>query len=799
MRVSRGKRLARRGILDEGVKLSGYVDLTRLPLFNKRKRVLFKWFQLVFLVCFVFCTLQFQQGCSEPGTCVNGINSLRIDPKDSTCKSDCDCNNQLYTGHCSGGLCKSWPRASCEVIGLKQQCISPINDCRGVHVCQPEPLKSKFWGDCICDSGESAVERLSEGVTQREKNVPEEHFVDAAIVPEKPNEREPKPPEISESQQERFQEQAFEKGFPEQSEEQSPEKQLPELLPENRPCSNGQKRSCYTGVSSTRGIGVCKDGSQTCTGGAWGACSGEILPAKTDSCGNQKDDNCNGFTDEGCKGWLTSFGGIGAESAGAILHTAKGIFVAGSFAKSYKVNVNKQSKTLSSKGNADIFVKKLNSDGTVAWTLTGGTPFVDGAHCLATDGKGALYVSGTVGGTSFCQNDTECKTATFSGTCDQKISCKYDAKVFQQAVTLGTVTTKQKVTYRKQQGFIARLDAQKGTVSWITLLGTREPGTKNCMVVNKKGTLFVALKFSTPTFGLVATLDSSGKLGPVVTGSQVSLGSTISATSLAYDKTKDVVFFGGPVAGEIRLGSSTVKSSSTQHHEVYIAKLEGTSTTPKVLIQTKSSQGTEVILEGLSFVPGKNQLAVLGGFGTRTDFCQKDADCQYGAKGKCSNGFCDFGKRSLTLDKTISHQGGSALFLARLQLAPSVKALELHSFGSLGNCDGASLASDAAGNLYMYGVYDGEMTFGSVKLPVPQGRLSQLFVGMLTSTGKSWVLVVPVLSTPRGQLIVEEGKTPNIYIIGEYEFASPTAVGNHTLPASRAYDVFAWKIEAPKP
>ena len=60
--------------------------------------------------------------------------------------------------------------------------------------------------------------------------------------------------------------------------------------------------SCYTGPNGTAGVGLCKAGIQTCTGGKWGACTDEVLPvAEVD--GNGLDDNCNGIKDEGfqCK------------------------------------------------------------------------------------------------------------------------------------------------------------------------------------------------------------------------------------------------------------------------------------------------------------------------------------------------------------------------------------------------------------------------------------------------------------------------------------------------------------------
>ena len=72
------------------------------------------------------------------------------------------------------------------------------------------------------------------------------------------------------------------------------------------PCAQGQTIACYTGDPSTRGVGSCRDGVQTCTAGAlapnsatvhimagtdggssdygYGPCVGEVLPSATDSC-----------------------------------------------------------------------------------------------------------------------------------------------------------------------------------------------------------------------------------------------------------------------------------------------------------------------------------------------------------------------------------------------------------------------------------------------------------------------------------------------------------------------------------
>jgi hypothetical protein len=62
-------------------------------------------------------------------------------------------------------------------------------------------------------------------------------------------------------------------------------------------CINGAQRSCYSGQAGTNGVGVCHGGTQTCVGGNWGACVGEVLPS-AETC-DGLDNNCNGQVDDG--------------------------------------------------------------------------------------------------------------------------------------------------------------------------------------------------------------------------------------------------------------------------------------------------------------------------------------------------------------------------------------------------------------------------------------------------------------------------------------------------------------------
>ncbi|WAS96637.1 choice-of-anchor L domain-containing protein [Nannocystis punicea] len=65
-------------------------------------------------------------------------------------------------------------------------------------------------------------------------------------------------------------------------------------------CEPGAQIACYTGPNGTQGVGICKEGMQTCNpqGTGYGPCNGEITPNPTDICSNALDDNCNGQVDE---------------------------------------------------------------------------------------------------------------------------------------------------------------------------------------------------------------------------------------------------------------------------------------------------------------------------------------------------------------------------------------------------------------------------------------------------------------------------------------------------------------------
>jgi hypothetical protein len=95
--------------------------------------------------------------------------------------------------------------------------------------------------------------------------------------------------------------------------------------------------------------------------------------------------------------WVTPLGsdGGGSGTGGVALHPS-GIVVVGGFGGTARFG----KKMLVSRGDADIFVAKLDPRGRVHWATSAGGPAEDYAHSVSVDGGGAIYVGGAVGRTA---------------------------------------------------------------------------------------------------------------------------------------------------------------------------------------------------------------------------------------------------------------------------------------------------------------------------------------------------------------------------------------------------------------
>lgn len=92
-----------------------------------------------------------------------------------------------------------------------------------------------------------------------------------------------------------------------------------------------------------------------------------------------------------CNWWVKSFGGSFADNVTDMKTDKNGnMYICGYFSGT----VNLDNVTLTSAGDKDVFVAKLNSSGAVIWAKQGGGVYADQANAMDIDANGNVYVGG---------------------------------------------------------------------------------------------------------------------------------------------------------------------------------------------------------------------------------------------------------------------------------------------------------------------------------------------------------------------------------------------------------------------
>jgi hypothetical protein len=133
---------------------------------------------------------------------------------------------------------------------------------------------------------------------------------------------------------------------------------------EGCPCAPNSTSACYSADPATKGKGLCKEGSWTCKadGSGYGACMGEVLPAASDDCSNQVDEDCSGtYCTEQI--WAKSYaGGILSDM---VTDAAGNTYVTGFFHLSFGL----PNPPINSVGSQDGYVAKLDATGALIWIV----------------------------------------------------------------------------------------------------------------------------------------------------------------------------------------------------------------------------------------------------------------------------------------------------------------------------------------------------------------------------------------------------------------------------------------------
>jgi len=157
---------------------------------------------------------------------------------------------------------------------------------------------------------------------------------------------------------------------------------------------------CYTGPAGTEGVGACAAGSMECLpdGSGYAACTGEIRPGLED-CQSAADENCNGSGAcvPGDVTWAQRYGDGSIQAGLDIAVDPLGdVVVVGHF----KGTIDLGGGTLTSAGGSDFFVVKLDASGNHLWSKRfGSAGSEDNAASLAVSPAGEVVLFGNLAGT----------------------------------------------------------------------------------------------------------------------------------------------------------------------------------------------------------------------------------------------------------------------------------------------------------------------------------------------------------------------------------------------------------------
>jgi Beta-propeller repeat len=453
------------------------------------------------------------------------------------------------------------------------------------------------------------------------------------------------------------------------------------------------------------------------------------------ACGQRSSVPLNGTIDDGGHrrdqivpptSWAVSAGGNNiANGSGIAVDGSGNSYVIGNFHGTATLG----STTLTSKGQGDIFVAKLNSDGQFLWVVSAGGTSNNFGRSIAVDGSGNSYISGDVMGTA-----TFGSTTLFSKDRDIFVAKLDSSGKFLWAVTAGGQSTDYShsiavdgsgnsyitgdvenpttfgsttLTSKSQRIFVAKLDSG-GAFAWAISAGGATHSTGRSIDVDSSGNSYVAGDFVSPgTFGsttltskshrgFVAKLDSGGKFVWAVSAG----GEFSGIRAIAVDSSGNN-YVTGDFFGTATFGSTTL--TSKKNKDFFVAKLDSGGTFIWAVSAvsaggTYGSYGQSIAVDGLgnSYVTG------------------------------------DF-KSPVTLGSTVlTPKGLGDVFVAKLDSGG--KFVWAVSAGSQYADFGQSVAVTGSGNSYFTGRFMGAATFGSTTL-ISKGY-SDIFVAKLDSNGK---------------------------------------------------------------
>ncbi len=237
--------------------------------------------------------------------------------------------------------------------------------------------------------------------------------------------------------------------------------------------------------------------------------------------------------------WLKRLGGAGEESVDACVpYPGGGWLVAGTFTGTVPFG----GSTLTSAGDRDAFIARLNAEGDVVWAQRAGGTSTDYGRQVAVDAQGNGYLVG-----SFMTS------ATFTGS--------------PSTVTAGGTSP---------DGFVGKYGAN-GAVTWVRSFGGNQYDDVTCAGADEAGNLYIAGTFQqqaafgphtltvlglSGTDAYVTKLDATGSFAWAKRVGEPSGGFSVDSINFVAPGPDGVCFFGGSSYGPVTLDGQTLPAQT---------------------------------------------------------------------------------------------------------------------------------------------------------------------------------------------------------------------------------------------
>ncbi|AGP39868.1 hypothetical protein [Sorangium cellulosum] len=483
-------------------------------------------------------------------------------------------------------------------------------------------------------------------------------------------------------------------------------------------CTPGVATACYAGPRGTEGVGPCAAGVATCNddGTDAGACVGQVLPA-FESC-TGADENCDGRACTGDPVQSVALGGTGAQQGLGVAVAESAVVVVGSASGSTDLGAG-PSDELGSLAEPDAFLVSFSRDvSTREGRFRFGRRFADTvAQGVALAPGGDVVLAGSASG-----------DVNFGGGLREGHG-------------------------RRPDVVVARFDAS-GAHQFSRRFGDNDTQRATAVAVDEAGNAYVTGEFrSTLDFGenshgerfllksqgksdvFLAKLDAAGN---VCWARQFGDAADQAGTGVAVDGHGNIVLV-GRFAGSVDFGGYGNGLSTDAKNDLFIAKLDpsGDHVWSKSANATNSADALGVAVDGAGnvVVTGSFRSSVTVGESVRTSAGDKDILVirldENGVLQWCEDFGDDADQEGASVatdlagnivvtgwfrgtielgDRVRSATGASDAFV--MKLAPASDPMWLRSFGDSSEQQGASVAVDRLGHSWVTGRFDGGLDLG---------------------------------------------------------------------------------------